>query len=524
MTTSTGSEISHQVEGFTLVELVVSMFVFIIISLSLSGLFISLVRSASVAQRKAVADTLATNQMEYLKSLPYNDLAVAGGSIYSNNLLPATTTNTINGVKYTVTTSINYIDDAYNGCGPYPNQTLKQQYCRNYPPPAGAPAVGDSNDYKIVDVSVSDYTNNVLAAVDTEIAAKVAETASTTGALFVKVVDGSGAPVTGATVNVVNNSLSPALNLSDTSDENGIVIFYNLPPDTANYHYAITASKSGYSTLATIAPNGSLQPTYSNQNILVQQSSLVTMTILLQGSNSLVLESTDTSGNPLPNVKVYVKGGYKKYTSTLDTQYYYDNMNPSDTRPTTDTNGLAAVTNLVPGTYIFCGDNADTGCSIGGTTYYLVAAVPYSGSNPLNPVIVPTFDPNNPPSTTFSYNSVSYLQKVRLMFTTNQNFPRVITLIPSEISQGLGDLDAFNFQITGINLPCGSSSCATTVSLVQNSNTYTASCTGTNNTHLACTVDISSAGLGSTQLVVSANGYTLTLPAAPLLGGINVVP
>src|ERR1700690_3708344 len=135
---------SRKEGGFTLVELVVALTVLSVVVFSLTGLFTSLVHSAVVAKEKAVASTLATNQMEYLKSLPYDSLAVAGGSIFATNPLPATSSQTINGVVYTIKTSISYVDDAYDGCASYPTQALKQTYCRNSPPPAGAPAT-DTN-------------------------------------------------------------------------------------------------------------------------------------------------------------------------------------------------------------------------------------------------------------------------------------------------------------------------------------------------------------------------------------------
>jgi type II secretory pathway pseudopilin PulG len=516
--------------GYTLVELLVIIAVLTIIGLGAFDLFISLLHSAIIAQREAVASTLATNQMEYLKSLPYDNLAIAGGPIISSTTLPKTLTKKVNGDTYTVTTNISYVDDAYDGCGSYPTQALKQQYCRNYPPPSGAPATdGNPADYKDVNVSVTDKSGLDFASLDSQIAALVAETASNTGALFINVVDNSGQPVEGATVNVSNGSVSPAVNVSDTTDENGIVIFYDLPPSTSGNKYVITASDTGYSTLATIAPSGVLQPTYSSQNLIAQSSSYVTMTIKQQGSNSLVLETTNTSGGVLANAKIYVKGGYKKYTSSSDTSYYFDNMSPSDTRPVTDSNGLAALANLVPGSYYFCGDAGATSCSVGGTTYYLAAAIPYGGANPLQPITVPTYDPSNPPSTTFAYNAVNYLQKVRLMLTTSSSFPRVAGLTPGDGSLSSGTLASFAFTLSGVNIPCSAtaSSCNTHVSFLQGSNSYTASCTGANTNNaqsLNCTVNLASATAGNTQLVVTVGSNTLTLPASPLLGGIIIVP
>lgn len=514
--------------GFTLVELVVSLFVFGMVMLAVFGLYLSLLNSATVAKRKAVAATLATNQIEYLKSLPYNNLAVAGGSIITANPIPASKTQTLSGVTYTIKTSVNYVDDAYDGCGSYPTQALKQLYCRNYPPPSGAPAT-DQNpaDYKIAHVSVYAAGSNKLAEVDTEVSARVAETASNTGALFAKVLDQNGDPISGAIVQVTDTTLSPQVNVSDSTDSNGVAIFYGLPPDSSGYDYTVTASLSGYSTLSTIALSGSLQPTYPSQQILVQQSSFVTLTLKPQGSDSLLIATTNTDGNPIAGVKIYVKGGYKKYTSTSDSQYYYDTLSPSDTRPTSNTDGMATLSNLVPGTYIFCGDSGATGCSAGGTTYYLAAAVPYGGTNSLNPINVPTYLASSPPSTTYSYGGHNYLQEVRLILTSSSSSPRINSLTPSTADQSNDTLSDFAFHISGTNLPCSSDadSCSTSAKLLQAGNYFTASCTGSSaGTGLDCTVDISGASVGMAQLVISANGNTLTLPGLPLLGGINVVP
>jgi prepilin-type N-terminal cleavage/methylation domain-containing protein len=514
--------------GYTLVELMVTMAVLAVLGLGAFTLFTSLLHSAIVAQRQAVASALATNQTEYIKSLPYDHLAVAGGAIVSTTTIPASFTKKVQGVTYTVTTSITYADDAYDGCGSYPNQTLKTKYCRNYPPPSGAPSTDNNpGDYKDITVTITDPSGTRLASIDTHVAALVAETASNTGALFVSVVDDSGQPVVGATVNVINSSTSPAVNVSDTTDQNGLVIFYDLPPSTTNYHYQVTGSKSGYSTLTTIVPSGTLQPTYPSQNLLTQSSSYVTLTIKPQGSNSLIIEITDTTGNPLSGVKVYVKGGYKKYTATSDTSYYYDNLSPSDTRPTTDSSGLTALFDLVPGSYIFCGDAGATSCKIGNTTYYLAAAVPYGGSISLQPITVPIYDATNPPATTFSYNGVSYLQKVRLMLTTNSSFPRVASLSPYDVSATGGTLSNFAFTVKGANLPCSSSasSCSTSVKFQQGSSTFTASCTGSSaGIQLNCTVNLSSAVVGSAQLIITVGSNTLTLPSDPLQGDLDVTP
>jgi hypothetical protein len=345
--------------------------------------------------------------------------------------------------------------------------------------------------------------------------------------LFAKVLDQNGNPVSGATVQVINTTLSPQVSVSDSTDSNGMAIFYGLPPDSSGYDYVVTASLTGYSTLSTIAPSGSLQPTYPSQQILVQQSSFVTLTIKPQGTDSLLIATTDTNGNPITGVKVYVKGGYKKYTLISDTQYYYDTLSPSDVRPVSDPNGMATLSNLVPGNYIFCGDAGATSCSIGGVTYYLAAAVPYGGVNSLNPIAVPIYIASSPPSTTFTYGGHNFLQEVRLMLTSSSSFPRLNSLTPSTADQSSDNLSSFAFHISGNNLPCSSNpaSCSTSVRLLQSGTYFTASCTGSSaGTGLDCTVNISGVSVGIAQLVVSVGGNTLALPGSPLLGGMNVVP
>jgi prepilin-type N-terminal cleavage/methylation domain-containing protein len=511
--------------GFTLVELVIAIFVLSIVAFSVFQLFTALVNSALLMKQKGIAMSLATSQMEYLKSLPYDNLAVQGGSIITSTPIPAVTYKTVAGTKYTITTSINYVDDAFDGCFNYGSVAQAQKICRNYPPPSGAPAA-DNNpaDYKIAHVSVNIGTGPVLSDMDTEIAARVAETASSTGALFVTVVDGDGNPLEGANVHVTNSTTTPAVDVNDSTDQNGLSIFYALPPDTSHYDYMITATLAGYSSLFTIPPFGSLQPNYPNVQIIAQQATYVTLQLRSMGGNSLLIQTVDPSGNPVGNVSLYVKGGYKKYNSSTDTQYYYDNQS---TPVTTNASGYGTLTNLVPGDYFICGDTGTTGCSISGTQYNLATAIPYGGDNALSPIVVPTYTASSPPTTTYTYNGVQYLQEVRVVVVQANNYPRLTTLTPADASLSSPTINAFNFKLSGSNLPCGNNqaSCATTVVLKQGSNTFPASCSGkADGLVINCTVNLSGATVGSTQLVVTNNSYTFTLPSDLVRAGIDVTP
>ncbi len=515
-------------EGFTLVELLLSLVVLTVIAITFFALYISVLHSSIVSQRQAVALSLANNQMEYLKSLPYNSLAITGGPISSTTTIPGTIQKTENGHSYTITTKIVYVDDAYDGCGSYPTLALEEQYCRNYPPPSSAPKLDlNPEDYKDVRVTVTDNSGLQLATLDTQIASLVAETPTNTGAIFVRVIDQSGNPITGATVNVINDSISPNINVSSSTDSSGIAIFYGMQPDS-NFDYQVSATYPSYSSLSTIVSSSSLVATYPNLDLLTQNSSYSTLTLKPEGQYSLLLQTTTVSGATLPDATIYVKGGYKKYTSSNDTSYYYDSNTSPNTSPITDSNGLAGMTNLVPGSYVFCGDTGSTGCKVNGSTYYLAAAVPYTGNNSFAPINVPVYTASNPPTTTFLYNSNPYIQKVDLLLTPYSNFPRINSMSPSNVSIASGTLSNFSFSISGDNLPCdaAASKCTTIVNFIQNGTTYTASCTGTSSgLNLSCSVDLSGVTTtGYLQLQIIADGYTFNLPASPLLGGLTVGP
>ncbi|PID32304.1 hypothetical protein CR970_01345 [Candidatus Saccharibacteria bacterium] len=513
-----------QESGFTLTELVISLVVLSMIVLSFFSLFTGLVRSSIVMERKSVALAIATNHMEYLRGLSYNSLAVEGGSIPVSAPLPAVETRVQDNVKYTIRTSINYLDDAFDGCGDYPTQELKETYCRNYNFSPTAALDLNPADYKSVNVKVEDPSGTVMSEVDTQIAARVAETDSNTGGIFITVLDDNGNPLHNATVTVVNPTTSPAVNVSDATDLNGNAVFYNLPPDPSGFDYEVTASLSGYATLTSLVPSGTLQPQYPSLNVITQQSSLLTMSLRPQGENSLAVVATDTVGNPLPDARLYIKGGYKRYTDLADTSYYYDNMESGDSRPTTDAAGGLAINGLAPGDYYFCGDEGATGCTVSGATRYLAAAVPYGGTRPFGPIEVPRFLPSNSPPT-YDHNGAPYLQKTQLFLTPISNFPRVLTLQPDAASLGSATINAFNFSITGANLPCGAdpASCATSVTVHQGANAYVAECTGEiSSRQINCEVDLSSAAIGSSQLEVTANGHTLSIPATLDLGGITI--
>ncbi len=420
-------------DGFTIAELVVSMVILITFSLGVMGTYFIMVGSAATARMKSAGLSLATEQLEYLRSLPYDQLATQGGAINTTGAkLPPTKERTVGPYTFVVTTAINYADDAFDGCLIYPS--AQSYLCRNGPIKTGTPVDANPRDYKIIDVFVKEKNSNKEASrVSTQIAARVAETGGGTGAIVVSVVDSTGQVIGDAQVTVVNTTVTPNINQTINTDVNGVALFLDVTPDSGK-DYIVSVSKSGYSSLSTIPVSGSLLPTYPNISVISQQVTSSTMKIDRTATDSLLIRIVDTSGNPISGSSFSIRGGVKLYTSVADQSYGY-----TQTGVTTNISGEYLFNNLTPGQYQVC--YTSSLCSPG---RYLVSAQAMYGSQSWQPFTVD--------AGVINQNGTLPMQTVVLTTTSSSSFPRVSSTSPSSISSASGTLGEVEVIINGSNL------------------------------------------------------------------------
>ena len=113
------------------------------------------------------------------------------------------------------------------------------------------------------------------------------ETSAGGGTLRIEVVDMLGAPVPGATVQVVNSAVSPSINISTFSDITGTVLFGGAPTST---EYQVYVSKAGYSSAQTYerdATNANPTPGY----LTVAESQTTTGTFAIDTLGTLVIST-----------------------------------------------------------------------------------------------------------------------------------------------------------------------------------------------------------------------------------------
>jgi type II secretory pathway pseudopilin PulG len=309
-------------QGFTIVETVVGIAIFVILALGVLGCYTALSRSVRAARQKVVLSTLAAERLEIVRNIPYAQVGTVNGN--PSGSLPDLSNpflTTLEGIQYKVFYEITYIDDPADG-------TI---LAGTDPSP---------NDYKQVKMTVLNIGTNQETPFVTNVSPKGLESISNAGALLIQVFDANGQPINDASVAIDNTILNPDIHLSRSSDSAGNWIEVGLPASTNGYH--ITVTKNGYSTDQTVPiSGGNPNPTKPDATILVGQVTQVSFNIDLL--SNLTVRTLDQTCQAQNGVNVNVAGA--KIIGTNPTVYKYSQNFSSSA-------GQIAITNFEWDTYI----------------------------------------------------------------------------------------------------------------------------------------------------------------------------
>lgn len=275
-------------KGFTLVEVLVGSAVFLIIALAAYNAYVGLFKLINLSQYKVLAISLANEQFEIARNMPYSDVGIEN-SIPSGEI-PHIQTLVRGGISFVVDTTIRNIDLPFDGTiGGSPNDI--------------SPA-----DNKLVEISVSCSGCNGMKPITLtgQVAPKNLETASTNGALFIQVFDANGQPVKDADVHVVNVATTTTIVIDDVTDINGRLQLVDIPPGTDAYR--ITVSKPGFSSDRTypVGGVGNPLPTKTDATVLLQQVTQISFAIDYLGN--LSVSSVSPTCAVIPNVDFSIVG------------------------------------------------------------------------------------------------------------------------------------------------------------------------------------------------------------------------
>ncbi len=218
---------SNSQDGFTLVEVIISLAVFMLLSIIISQVYFLIINQIIAYREQTTVSSLASQYLEAVRNMPYSRVGTINGNPHGSLADSVTPINiTLNGVPYQVYYVINYIDDPADG-------TI---LASTDPAP---------NDYKQIKLYVKNTRTNSTNSFLTTIAPKGLEGLIAGGALSVKVFDAVGQPISGATIRITNTAIVPKIDLTRLSNASGNLIEVGLPNSDNSYHIAVT--KSGYS-------------------------------------------------------------------------------------------------------------------------------------------------------------------------------------------------------------------------------------------------------------------------------------
>lgn len=255
-------------KGMSLVEVIIAAAVIVLVFGGLMASFQLMVALIGKSKAESGALALANERLEYIRSLPYNDVGTVGG-IPSGNLAQNAST-TLNGVVYFERVLIEYVDAEDDGTGADDENGIVADYKRV--------KVEYSWDDKGETDSLSLISNIVPEGI---------ETTEGGGTLRVNVFDATVQPVSGAEVRLYNDSGTTTIDTIRYTNVDGVALFSGAP---ASAGYEITVTADNFSTDGTYSATAG-NPSPSPPHVAVLESQVSTMNFQIDALSSLALRT-----------------------------------------------------------------------------------------------------------------------------------------------------------------------------------------------------------------------------------------
>ena len=308
-----------------LLSVLIGIAVFAILAHALFTLVASSFDLINFNKSRIAARHLASERVELIRNLTYDDVGTVGG--IPNGIIAQEENIVQNGLNYKIKASVVYIDDPYDDT---------------------APADLSPDDYKRVRVEVSweglagSRKNPIVLISDVT---SPLESSIESGTLIIKVFNANGQALPQAQVTIVASSISPAVNVTQSTDNDGEVSLPGATPcDTC---YQITVTKSGYSTDRTYSTSEVTNPIKPHASLLLGEVTQLSFQIDLTGTINIA--STDSRENSFiakPNLSFNLRGNKIIGTNSLG-QYVYK----FDHSYSTDSGGNYVISNAEWDTY-----------------------------------------------------------------------------------------------------------------------------------------------------------------------------
>lgn len=253
--------------GFTLMETLVAMSILLMALAAFVPLYFAATKHVLDNQAKQTAMSLANQEMERIRNLPYEQVGVEGGNP-SGNLVADRDESHSSGSVFHIAIRVWWVDDSFDGTAAEGND----------PAP---------NDYKRAQVTVtkSGGSDKVLAQVSSIISRQSEEPPASGSNILVRVYLADGVtPVEDAKIEITEG---PSSGLTAWTDQLGQVLFAELNPSVTQGDYSLKAFKTGYA----VRPDLEVQTT----TLILGQTR--TLEFIMDTAGRLIVHLKDPSGN-----------------------------------------------------------------------------------------------------------------------------------------------------------------------------------------------------------------------------------
>ncbi len=301
--------------AMSLVDVVVGVGVMLIIFLAIFGAYRLSIDLVLNTKARIGGMSLASQQLEYVRGLPYDSIGTVGG--IPSGAIAQSTTTTLNNIPYTLHTLVKYIDDAADGSD-------------------NADSNGITADYKEIKAeafwTIHGHSYSTFAV--TRVAPHGIESLANGGTIRVNVFDANALPIGDAQVRIRNASTTPTIDITVDSDAGGSVAFPGAP---AASNYRINVSKNGYSSAQTYDVTGQ----NPNPN---------------PGHMSVVNKKTTTGSFAIDHVGTLFVTTYSPIATGFFSDTFADHSKLSATTSTTVSGNTLHLATDAGGAYAFSGD------------------------------------------------------------------------------------------------------------------------------------------------------------------------
>lgn len=328
-------------KGFTLIEGLVVLFIFSLITISFYSLISTGSRHIINAKNRLGALALANEKMEVVRNLSYDDIGTDTGAV--EGVLEENEDVSKSTRQYHVHTLVEYIDDAFDGEG------------------FGADNV--PTDYKIVTITVS-WGAGALADEVRLISRFVPQGLEVLdpdhGILSINIFSDQpgGAGIPSSTVRVVNTETG--LDTTVETDSTGNVTLMGDRITDSIQKYQIMATKSGYETAITYPPYPETAYNPTDVHASVVTGAMNVFNMVQNKLTALTVKTTDPLGKSLSGVKYALKGGRKLGMTAVPEGEVPNIIYSMDVSETSDADGEKEYDNISPGTYVLTPELEET--------------------------------------------------------------------------------------------------------------------------------------------------------------------